>query len=220
MKNVLKTLIIFFIYFLFMCYVPNVFTFFGINEILATFLSDLIFLIIILIFYKSNLKKDFISLKNNYTFKKLFKIIILGVLLISIVKFIIPIIGSLISYVGGYDINQEAINSIYSKSKIYTIFKTIIFCGIVDEILFKESIRDIIKNNVLFVILSSIIYTIFIVIFSSNTGNVNIFELLNYFLSSIIICCFYLKNKDNVLLIILIKFIYNLIPLTIMLLGI
>lgn len=117
------------------------------------------------------------------------------------------------------DDNTVALYSLLNVSTIYTIFKTMIFSVIVEELVFKKAIRDVIDNDILFVIVSSFIYAFMNVAYSSFTI-VSLADFIQSFVSAAILSIVYIKYDNNIFIVMLIKFVYNLIPLTIMLLGI
>ena len=119
-----------------------------------------------------------------------------------------------------FDGNTTAIYSIYSIDTIYTIFKTLIFATIAEELLFKETIREIIKQNVLYIIISSIIYAFVNVMYNDLSLLVTWLNVIPYLLFAILLNIIYVKNNNNICLVFLIKFFYTLIPLAVLLSGV
>lgn len=117
------------------------------------------------------------------------------------------------------DGNTDAIYSIYSMTTIYTIFKTLVFATVAEELLFKESIRDLIKPNLLYVLVSSFIYAFMNIMYSNLTIMTTWLNSIPYLLFALLLNTIYVKQDDNICLVIMIKFFYNLVPLTIMLSG-
>jgi len=175
---------------------------------------DIFFLGFICFLYFKNLKKDFQTLKEKYNWKKILKIIFFyigGTLLISI---LLSFIRELFFPDVIMDANTQSIQDLAKISPIYAIFKAMIFGGVAEEILYRESLSEIVENNVLFILISSILYTILPFVF--NAGNITIMELLAYFLPSLWISYLYVKNERNILVVMIMKFVYNLIPLAIL----
>ena len=118
------------------------------------------------------------------------------------------------------DANTNAVHNLFTVSAWYTIFKTMIFGTLVEEILYRESVRDNVKNNFVFIIISAIIYTIMNLVFTGLPETHVVSSILVNFLPAIFFSIAYIRNDNNILLLSLIKFCYNLIPLTVLLLGI
>ena len=117
------------------------------------------------------------------------------------------------------DENTTSLRVIADISSLYTIFKALIFASVAEELLFKKAIRDVIQNDVLFCIVSSVIYATVNIMYT-NITIFSIVDFIQYFIFSILLSYCYVKNKDNVFIIMVIKFVYALFPLTLMLLGV
>lgn len=218
-KKLMNLVIVFLVYFLYTMYAGSIFSIFGItNNILISFISDILFAIFIIHIYKTNLKSDYKKLKK-ISFKKKSLTVLKWVLFIFLFVIFCGFITDLIIPNHVNDANTSAVYNLYSISTWYTIFKTMIFGTIIEEILYRESIRDNVKNDFMFIIISSAVYTFMNTIFVGFTEGFVLSSLLIYFLPAIFWSIAYLKNNDNILLLSLIKFTYNLIPLSIMLLG-
>ena len=92
------------------------------------------------------------------------------------------------------------------------------FFGVIaEELLFRESLSECVENNGLFILLSAIIYTAMNFVFASNLNSETLFmELAIYFLPALLFSFLYVKNKRNIILIMLMKFVYNFVPLIIL----
>lgn len=218
-EKLMKMVLSFFVYFLYTMYSGTILAFIGIEDsILISFVGDIIFSIFVIYLYRKNLKSDLKKL-NKISIKKKIFTIIKWTLLLFVFMIFCGFITDLIIPNHASDANTSAVYNLYSISTWYTIFKTMIFGTIVEEILYRESVRDNIKNNFVFIVISAVIYTFMNTIFVGFTEGFVISSMLIYFLPAIFCSIAYLKNNDNILLLSLIKFTYNLIPLTILLLG-
>ena len=97
------------------------------------------------------LKRDFVAFKNN------FKIYISNMLPRFGIIFIVYAISSLalVSFVGNISTNQEII----SQWPIYiSAFLAIIIAPLTEELMFRGFMKKFIKNDILFIILSSLIF--------------------------------------------------------------
>lgn len=175
-----------------------------------SFIADLIYFIIILAIYHKDLWNNIIDLKKEPV-KKLLNGIKWMVIAVVLQVVTINILNAIGPYTAG---NDEAVASLPAY---YMIFKTIFFSILVEEIIFRKSIRDVIDNKILFIILSSLFYGFMNIVYSDLSG-LNILSILPYFVSSLALSYLYVKY-DNIVLVMLVKFLYNLIPLAVTLLG-
>lgn len=54
--------------------------------------------------------------------------------------------------------NQEAINAMFTKAPLYIIISSVIFAPIVEETVFRLSIRNMFKNDKLFILISGLVF--------------------------------------------------------------
>lgn len=226
-KKIIKTLIVFLCYLVYAEVIGMILSPFGMNSIYISFIADAIFMVGIIFAYKDNLKKDFASLKKDYknpktkkfSFKKLFLNIIKWVAIIFVFNIIMGIFTDLLFPNASQDANTSAVFALKDVSLFYTVFKAMIFAVVAEELLFRESIRDSVSHDFAFIIISSIIYTMMNFIFTGLDGQYILLDILSYFLPALLFSTAYVKNKSNILVFMMIKFVYNLVPLTILLLA-
>lgn len=218
--KLIKTLLVFISYLLYSNVISVVFSTFKVtNTTMISFLADLIFLVCIIFVYKDNLKNDFENLKKDYKISNIIKTVIIWVVIIFVSTILMGAITEMIYPNVAADDNTNAITSLLDASTFYTIFKTMIFAVVAEELLYRESISDVVKNKYLFVVISSIIYTIMNFIFVGFESNIIAMYVLIYFLPALLCSTAYVKNNNNIIILMLIKFFYNLIPLIILLSG-
>lgn len=99
------------------------------------------------------------------------------------------------------------------------IFKTMMFSVIVEELIFKKTVRNIIDNNILFIIISSLLYGFANVIFTKIGSAIILMEAIPYIVISVITGILYIKS-NNLGLVMLVKFSYNIIPLMVVIMGV
>lgn len=217
MKNkkfyyLLRTIIIFVCYMFYANVLSNIFGLIGINNVNSMFIGDLIFFIVIIFIYKDNLKSSFDTFKNEYSTKNKLWVVIKWVLILTIVNILTGVLAKIIcsNVTCGVDDNSMSVIQLFDVSFIYSLFKTLIFAPIAEELLFKQSIRDVVKNDIAFILISSSIYTTMNFMYAST--DILFSELFKYFMFSVMLSLAYVKNKDNIVIIMLIKFVYNLFP--------
>ena len=171
--------------------------------------ADVLFLVFSVIMYKDNLKNDFQKLKET-KFLKTIGIILLGIISIILLNGIMGVITDIIVPDLNMDSNTSAMLSLLRTSPIYAFFKVLVFAPIAEEILFRESISTCVKDNILFIIFSDLIYTMMNFIFNSST--LTLVDLLVYFVPALLFSFIYVKNNRNIIIVMIIKFVMQFIP--------
>lgn len=189
------------------------------DSMLVIFLADILFLVGIIYIYKDNLINDFRKLKEKNLWKQVGKAFMFAIAVFIVYMLVGAVLTTIYPEIMAEDGNTDAIYSIYSMTTIYTIFKTLVFATVAEELLFKESIRDLIKPNLLYVLVSSFIYAFMNIMYSNLTIMTTWLNSIPYLLFALLLNTIYVKQDDNICLVIMIKFFYNLVPLTIMLSG-
>ncbi len=217
--KLIKTLLVFISYLLYSNVISVVLSTFKItNATMLSFLADLIFLICIVFAYRDNLKKDFENLKKDYKISSIIKIIIIWVVIIFVFNILMGAITEMIYPNMATDDNTNAMSTLFKTSMSYSLFKTMIFAVVAEELLYRESISDVVKNKYIFIVISSIVYTIMNFIFVGFESDIIVMDILSYFLPALLFSTAYVKNNNNIIILMLIKFTYNLIPTIIYLL--
>lgn len=220
-KSFVKTVSIFVLYLLYTNLISAVLGLFGLTDnALIGFVADMLFLLVILFVYNKDLLTSIKDFFNNKNWVTKLGVVIKFVLITSIVNIIYGIIAeNIFSSVDTTDANTLAIYAFADTSTLYTIFKILIFAPIAEELIFKKSIREVITNNTLFVVVSGVLYAFMNIIYTDISA-VSIITFIRCFISSSILSYAYIKNNDNIFIVMLVKFCYNLIPLTLLLLGV
>lgn len=216
-ERLIKTILTFVCYFFY----SQAFTSLFGSSITVSFLADIIFLVVIVLAYKDNLKADYKDLKKNYKPKDIIKVVLGWVLIIFIFNIIMGALTDLLvsSSKSTLDGNTSAMDTVFKASPFYGIFKTMIFAVIAEELLFRESVHDVIKNKWLFLIGSSMIYTLVNFVYTGFDDKFIVLSLLTYFLPALLFSYSYYKNNSNIIILMLIKFTYNIIPTLMYFLG-
>lgn len=218
-EKLIKTLIVFICYFLYSNVISVILTTLKItNTTIVSFIANFLFLIGIVLAYKDNLKEDFENLKKNYKPSKIIKTVIIWVIIILALNILMGALTELLFPNMAVDDNTDAMSTMFKTSVLYSLFKTMVFAVIAEELLFRESISDVIKDKYLFIIISSIVYTILNFIFVGFDSTTIIMDMISYFVPALILSTAYVKNDNNIIILMLIKFVYNLIPTIIYLL--
>lgn len=219
-KNILiKTVLVLISYLLYTNIVLNILNMIGFKyETPSYFIADLLFFLGIVLLYKKELKNNINEYFKNYNIRKKISVIAFWVMVIFGINLVMGVLTEIIFPGLTEDENTSRILSLFSISFMYTIFKTLIFATIAEELVFKKAISDVIDNKVLFVIISSLLYTLMNFMYADLAKTDIGIDILVYFVPAILLSIAYIKNNNNIFIVMLIKFFYNLIPLAILLL--
>ena len=170
-----------------------------------------LFMIFILIFiYKDELKKDFNEYKKNYKlyFDKYFKVYVLGVLLMGISN-------TIISKFTHMEIseNEEIIRNLVDTMPIYITFSTVLYAPLIEELIYRKCIRNLISNDIAFIYMSGLIFGLMHVVSGHETVN-DILMGIPYIIIGIDFAFIYYKTK-NIFSTIQFHFLHNLLLLII-----
>ena len=171
--------------------------------------ADILFLVFSVVIYKNNLKNDFQKVKKTKMLKTI-GTIVLGIVSIILLNGIMGMLTDIFLPDVNMDSNTSAMLTLLRTSPIYAFFKVLIFAPIAEEILFRESISTCVKDNILFIIFSALIYTMMNFIFNSST--LTLVDLLVYFVPALLFSFIYIKNDRNIIIVMIIKFIMQFIP--------
>lgn len=116
---------------------------------------EVVLILIIIRIFKDTLKQKFIDIKKNHRlyFGDCIKywLISLGVMMVSNL-----IIGALAG--GGIAENEESIRELFAISPIYVFFAAVIFAPLVEELTFRQGLRNIFKTDWLFILVSGLLF--------------------------------------------------------------
>ena len=179
------------------------------KKVLTIFIMNLIYQVFLIIVYRKELKKDLIDFKKNFKkyIKSNFSLYILGVLLMGFSNYIIQnFTGSTISG------NESSIRKLIETAPIYMIYSTIIYAPIVEEIIFRKSVKNVFNNKYLFIIISGVIFG---VLHISDFYNINEILLgIPYIIMGLDLAYIYLRT-NNIYTTILFHSVHNFILLLI-----
>ena len=124
-------------------------------KLIVALIYDLFILMTIIFIYLKTIVQDFNQFKSNikYYIDNYFKYFFLNLGLMMISNIIIINITSI-----NNSTNQEYITSMLGKHPLYTIIATILIAPITEELMFRLNIRKIFKSDLLFIIMSGLIF--------------------------------------------------------------
>lgn len=186
---------------LFWSYIPMIFlAIFGIDytkfsefgKIIYMLISDILLLFIFIKLYYQSIKKDWIDFRKNHKnyLKTAFSYWFIGITIMIISNYFIYGITN-----GEISANEEAVRSIIQLAPWYMAFELVIFAPVTEEIVFRRSIRDIVKNPYIYAILSGFIFGGLHVI-SSLDSAINLLFLIPYCSLGIAFAFIYSKTNN------------------------
>lgn len=178
----------------------------GNTKILLTLFSNTIIAFILILFYFKDIKNDIKKFKENKSelLEIGFKIWVIGLILMASSNVIINKISP-----NEIANNEESIRSMISVSPYLMLINTAILAPIVEELVFRKSFRTVFKNNLLFVIVSGIVFGGLHVVLSIE----NVYDylyLIPYCSLGISLSYMYYKT-DNICIPIIMHMIHNFI---------
>lgn len=116
---------------------------------------ELLITSILSIIYHKQIITDFKDLKKNHKkyFSECFKYWLIGLMIMYASNFIIMFV-----FDGGISENEEAVRSIFRLSPLYVYISAVIFAPIIEELVFRNSIRYVVPNKHLFIFLSGFLF--------------------------------------------------------------
>lgn len=214
-KNIQKSLIIILIYFIYSQVFGTI-----INSLFKTDMNtnwivsmvlDIFFIIFCVIYYKDEIQEDINELKDE-TKKKIITIIkYMG--LSFLITFACAILGSVIEYVSKTTIELQNDISVSDLNVVYRVFRTLIFATIAETIIYNQTIRKMIdKHKVIYVLVSCLFYALMNIIYQPIHGWTDLYVII-FYMSRILPYCLLHVKTENIVMIMIMKFIYNAIVL-------
>ena len=147
----------------------------------------------IMMILNKKLIKDIRDMKKNH--KKYFK---------KYVKFWLISVGIMDN---GIASNEEVIRETFKISPIYIYFSSVIFAPIVEELVFRQSIRNIIPNKVIFILVSGLVFGGLHVL-THYSGPIDLLYLVPYCAPGFAFA-YMLADSDNILVSMALHFTHN-----------
>lgn len=203
-KNNLRSIMIIILYFIF----PYVMKFLsGVKWLVVLFY--MLFALLILYLYRNTFKRDFKDIKENK--KKYLSSILTNVVLIFVIMLVTNALIGMIFDIKQTSENDYSLLSMFKKSPIVLMFLTSLYYPVIEGVIFRKSVRDIIDNKWMFIMFSSVFYFFFNVAYTSLSFT-SIITSLCYLFSMMLLSSYYYKT-NNFTASVLVMMIYNIIIL-------
>ncbi len=110
---------------------------------------------VMLIIFNKKITKDFkdILLNHKEYYSKCMKYWLIGLVVMILSNSLLAIMSD-----GGIAGNEEALREMFKFSPIYIYLSSIIYAPIVEELVFRQGIRNIFGRNMIFVIISGVVF--------------------------------------------------------------
>lgn len=203
-KNNLRSIMIIILYFIF----PYVMKFLsGVKWLVVLFY--MLFALLILYLYRNTFKRDFKDIKENK--KKYLGSILINVVLIFVIMLVTNALIGMIFGIKQTSENDYSLLSMFKKSPIVLMLLTSLYYPVIEGVIFRKSVRDIIDNKWMFIMFSSVFYFFFNVAYTSLSFT-SIITSLCYLFSMMLLSSYYYKT-NNFTASVLVMMIYNIIIL-------
>lgn len=175
------------------------------KKVLLLFISNLLFMIYLLVIYRHELKDDLKDYKKNFKdyINKYLIYYVIGVALMAGSNLILQKITGL--ELSG---NESTLRELIKSIPIYMGFSTVLYAPFVEEIIFRKSIRNVTKNKKVFVLLSGFIFGILHITSFSNVKE--IIMGIPYIIMGIDFAVIYVKS-NNIFTTMIFHLFHNLI---------
>ena len=135
-------------------------------KVLYTLIVQALLILVIAYIFRKDLKKEFKDLKKNhkYYFSNYLKYWFLALGLMMLSNLIIMMIEP-----GNIANNEEAIREMFDETPIYTFISAVIIAPLLEELVFRKSFKYMFSNDILFIIMSGLVFGAFHVVGSFET---------------------------------------------------
>ena len=115
---------------------------------------EITLILLIYFIFEEEIKKAIEDIKiNHYTyFTKYFKIYLIGIIIMMASNMIINALG------GGISQNEEAIRGEFNSFPVYTYIASVFLAPLLEELIFRLSLKALIKNKYIYIFISGFIF--------------------------------------------------------------
>ena len=209
--NVLIGIIVLLLYFIWpylLNAILNILHLEGVLSLTINLILNFVLLGIIIYIFRESLKVDFKNFKKNISknLKQGFIIFLCGFFIYGLVNSLICEIFPNID-----NVNYDAMSQIFSETPILLFISTIFYYPVIEELVFKKTFADIIKNKWIFVIFTGILNAVFEIFLIASTNSMYLILVVPISLFYMSFSYMYYKTK-SVFTPIFFRMIYNIIP--------
>lgn len=183
------------------------------DKVIYSLSCSLLFLSIIMLCYKKTLVKDFKPYFKNFgkNFENSFKYYLVGVGVMIFSNLIITLL-----FQGDLSTNETTVRSYINASPLLMAIDISFYAPLAEELLFRKSVRDVVKNKWLYIFISGFIFGGMHVI--GTEGLIGLLYLIPYCSLGFTFAYIYAKT-DNIYSSIMLHFMHNTLTLILLLVG-
>ena len=183
------------------------------DKVIYSLSCSLFFLSIIMLCYRKTLVKDFKPYFKNFgkNFENSFKYYLVGVGVMIFSNLIITLL-----FQGDLSTNETMVRSYINASPLLMAIDISFYAPLAEELLFRKSVRDVVKNKWLYIFISGFIFGGMHVI--GTEGLIGLLYLIPYCSLGFTFAYIYAKT-DNIYSSIMLHFMHNTISLILLLVG-
>ncbi len=183
------------------------------DKVIYSLSCSLLFLSIIMLCYRKTLVKDFKPYFKNFgkNFENSFKYYLVGVGVMIFSNLIITLL-----FQGDLSTNETTVRSYINASPLLMAIDISFYAPLAEELLFRKSIRDVVKNKWLYIFISGFIFGGMHVI--GTEGLIGLLYLIPYCSLGFTFAYIYAKT-DNIYSSIMLHFMHNTLTLILLLVG-
>lgn len=173
-------------------------------RILYMLVYEILVLCIILIIFNKKVEKDLDDILKNHKeyYSNCLKYYLIGLIVMTLSNAILALLSN-----GGIANNEEAVRSMFKLNPIYIYLSAVLFAPVVEELVFRQALRNIFGRNIIFVLISGIVFGGLHVL-TSMTSTFDLLYLIPY--SSLgLVFAFMLYKTDNIFVSIGFHFMHN-----------
>lgn len=183
------------------------------DKVIYSLSCSLLFLSIIMLCYRKTLVKDFKPYFKNFgkNFENSFKYYLVGVGVMIFSNLIITLL-----FQGDLSTNEVLVRSYINASPLLMAIDISFYAPLAEELLFRKSVRDVVKNKWLYIFISGFIFGGMHVI--GTEGLIGLLYLIPYCSLGFTFAYIYAKT-DNIYSSIMLHFMHNTLTLILLLVG-
>ncbi len=124
-------------------------------KILYSLIYEILIVCVLILIYNKQFISDFKDLKINHKkyFSESIKYWLIGLIIMYISNFII-----IYGFNNGLGDNEETIRSLFTISPVYIYISSVIIAPVTEELVFRQSLKNIFQNKYLFIIMTGVLF--------------------------------------------------------------
>lgn len=124
-------------------------------KVIYSIIYEIMIIGVIILVLKNEIKQAIQDIKKNHMnyFSKYIKYWFLALIIMFASNLVITLISK-----GGIAGNEETIRTMFSKTPVYIFISSVFFAPVLEELVFRQGIRNVFSNNTLFIIISGLVF--------------------------------------------------------------